>query len=238
MTVPADVLAALGSVSTATLSLQMLKRYGLRTRAVLGARPLSPSRCRFVGPAVTLRFAPAREDLLADAVLDSPANPTRGAVEELPAGSVLVCAMSGSLAGGALGDILAARLVARGAAGVVADGAMRDCGVLAAMDLPVFCLAPSAPPSFCGLLAVDRDVPVGCGGALVYPGDIMVADEDGVICIPARYAAELAESGPEQEALEAWIRARVEAGASTIGLYPPDAAALAAFRAEVSPASR
>lgn len=231
MTVSANTIARLRGVSTATLTIQMLKLHGMRSRAVAGVRPLSPSNCRFVGPASTLRYVPAREDLWSEAVLDSPANPTKDLIETLPAGGVLVIDMGGSMAGGALGDILVARLVARGAAGVVADGAMRDAGPLSAMPLPMFCAGFTAPPSFAGLLAVDRDVPIGCGGVLVRPGDIVVADEDGAVVLPAHLADDLAHSGLEQERLEGWIKDRVVAGATTRGLYPPDEAALAEYRA-------
>ena len=231
MTVSEQTIAALREISTATLTIQMLKRWGMRTRAVTNVRPLAPTNCRFVGLATTLRYVPAREDLWDEAVLDSPTNPTKALIETMPPGGVLVIDMGGSMSGGALGDILVARLVARGVAGVVADGAMRDAGPLAAMSLPMFCRGFTAPPSFCGILAVQRDVPIGCGGVLVRPGDVVVADEDGPIVVPAHLADDLAQTGAEQERMEAWIKARVEAGASTRGLYPPDDAAMAEYRA-------
>jgi len=233
MAVSAEILEALRGISTATLTIQMLKSHGLRTRAVADVRPISPTNCRFVGIASTLRYVPAREDLWHEAVLDSPANPTSDLIETMPPGNVLVIDMGGSSAGGALGDILVARLIARGVAGVVADGPMRDAGPLGTMSLAIWSKGCTAPPSFCGLLAVDRDVTVGCGGVLVRPGDVIVADEDGPIVIPQHLAEELARAGLEQERMEAWIKARVEAGASTRGLYPPGDAALAEYRAAV-----
>lgn len=225
------LIATLREVSTATLAAQLLKKHGMRSRSMQGLRPLAPGRCRFVGPAVTLRYVPAREDLGAEAMIDGPGNPTAALVDSLPAGAVLVADMGGSLAGGALGDIMVARLIARGAAGLVVDGAMRDAGPLAAMALPVFCRGVAPPPSFCGMIAVDAGVPIGCGGVLVRPGDLVCADEDGVVVLPAHLAADLARDGLEQERLEAWIKARIEAGAPLKGTYPPSPEVLAAWRA-------
>lgn len=225
------LLDTLRQVSTATLTSQLLKKHGMRSRTVRDVRPLNAARCRFVGPAVTLRYAPAREDLQAEAMIDGPGNPTGPLVDAMPAGAVLMVDMGGSLAGGALGDIMVARLIARGAAGLVTDGAMRDAGPVGAMALPVFCRGVTAPPSFNGLIAVDAQVPIGCGGVLVRPGDIVCADEDGVVVLPAHLAEGLARDGLEQERMEAWIKQRVEAGAPLKGLYPPSAEVVAEYRA-------
>jgi regulator of RNase E activity RraA len=231
MNVSADTLKTLSQVSTATMTSLLLGSHGMRSRTVQDVRPIVPGHCRFVGPAVTLRYAPAREDLDALASLAHPDNPARDLIDSMPAGGVLMIDMQGSVAGGALGDILVARLIARGAAGVVADGAMRDSGPLASMTVPVFCRMVTAPPSFNSLLAVDAQCPIGCGGVLVYPGDIVLADEDGVVVIPCHLAEALAAEGLEKERMEAWIKRRVEGGASIVGLYPPDANAVAEYRA-------
>lgn len=225
------IIERLRSVSTATLTIQLLKSFGMRSRAIRGVAPLAADNCRFVGPARTLRFAPAREDLISDALLDSPANPTRHLIETIEEGAVLVIDMGGSDIGGALGDILVQRLIIRGASGLVADGPMRDRGPLAAMSMPIWSKGCVASPSFCGLIAVDIDVPIGCGGVLVYPGDIVVADEDGPVIVPRHLAKPLADSGLEQERLEAWIKEQIAAGSSTIGLYPPTPETLAIYSA-------
>ncbi len=226
-----DLIEALRQVSTATLASLLLKKHGMRTRQVRDISPLAAGRCRFVGPAVTLRYAPAREDLMAEAMLDHPANPTAPLVDALPAGAVLMVEMGGSLAGGALGDIMVARLIARGAAGLVVDGAMRDVGPVAAMGLPVFCRGAAAAPSFGGVIAVEANGTIGCGGVLVRPGDLVAADEDGVVVLPAHLAAALAEAGLEQERMEGWIKARIEAGAPLKGTYPPGPEVLAEYKA-------
>jgi regulator of RNase E activity RraA len=216
----ADTLEKLRQVSTATITAQLIKIAGLRSRSPLGIRPLNPARARFVGPAVTLRYAPMREDLDARASTVHPDNPTRRVIESAASGSVLVIDMGGSVGGGAIGDILAARLIYRGIAGVVADGAMRDVGPLHDMDLPIHCRASTPPPSSAALLAVGTGEPVGCGGTLVYPGDIVCADEDGAVVIPRHLADKVAVDGLEQELIEVFIKARVLAGEPIDGFYP------------------
>lgn len=225
-----NTIEMLHEVSTATVTSQLIKQGGMRTRAVRGVRPIDPGRCRFAGPAVTVRYAPMREDLDAIASIAHPDNPMTAAIETMPAGSVLVV-QAGGMQGGALGDVLIARLVARGIAGVVSDGAMRDIAAAAGLGLPVFCAAHTPNPSSAELIAVETGGVVGCGGVLVYPGDIVVGDGDGVAVIPRHLADKVAEAGLDQERMEAWIRKRVEAGEALAGLYPPNEATAAAWRA-------
>ncbi len=225
-----DTLAILREVSTATVTSQLIKQGRMRTRSVLGVRPLDAARCRIVGPVVTVRYAPMREDLDPVASIAHPDNPMTRAIEESAAGSVLVVDMMGCVAGGALGDVLVARLVARGIAGVVADGAMRDIAAVVGLGLPVFCAGTVPSPSAAGLLAVETGGAIGCGGVLTYPGDIAVGDGDGVVIIPRHLADSVAVAGLEQERVEAWIRSRIEAGEGLAGLYPPSEALLAEWR--------
>jgi regulator of RNase E activity RraA len=226
----AETLDLLKGVSTATITGILLAKKGMRTRWIAGVRPVSPARCSFVGPAFTLRYVPIREDLDSKAGLHDPDNPMRHAIETIAAGSVFVLDMRGELGCGALGDILVSRLIARGVVGVVADGAMRDVGPLSEMALPVFCAGAAAPPSGNSLLAMDVQRPIGCGGVLVYPGDIVVGDSDGVVVIPRHLADEVAQAGHEKEQIEAWIKQRVQKGAVIPGNYPPNAAVEAAYR--------
>jgi regulator of RNase E activity RraA len=225
-----NMIEMLHEVSTATVTSQLIKQGGMRTRAVRGVRPIDPARCRFAGPAVTVRYAPMREDLDAIASIAHPSNPMTKAIETMPVGSVLVIQASG-LQGGALGDVLIARLVARGVAGVVSDGAMRDIQAASGLGLPVFCAAHTPNPSSAELIAVETGGVIGCGGVLVYPGDIVLGDGDGVAVIPQHLAEKVAEAGLDQERMESWIRKRVEAGEALAGLYPPNEATLAAWRA-------
>lgn len=228
-TLDAATRAQLLEASTATVSIQLLKR-GLRFAAVEGVRPLNRAAARFAGPAYTLRFIPAREDLATPASGARPDNPARVAIEEVPAGAVLVIDARGDRRAGTLGDILAARLLQRGVAGVVSDGAMRDAPELEKMALPIFCAGTAPPPSFNFLHPVGRNQPVGCGGAAVFPGDIVVGDGDGVVVIPRHLAAEVAQDSVEQERLEAFIRRRIDSGQPVPGNYPPSEETRAAYR--------
>src|SRR6185312_727256 len=210
-TLDAATRAQLLEASTATVSIQLLKR-GYRFASVDGVRPLNRAAARFAGPAYTLRFIPAREDLATPASGARPDNPARVAIEEVPAGAVLVIDARGDRRAGTLGDILAARLLQRGVAGVVSDGAMRDAPELEKMALPIFCAGTAPPPSFNFLHPVGRNQPVGCGGAAVFPGDIVVGDGDGVVVVPRHLAAEVAQDSVERERLEAFIRRRIDSG--------------------------
>jgi regulator of RNase E activity RraA len=150
-------------------------------------------------------------------------------VETIPAGHVLVQDCRGDTRAACGGGILMTRLAVRGAAGMVTDGCVRDWAQIAAMDLPVFCAGPSAPLNLAVHHAVDIDVPIGCGGVAVYPGDLIVGDADGVVVVPRHLAAELAADGLEQEQLEAFVQERIAAGAKLPGTYPPDEATRAAY---------
>src|SRR5262249_59603566 len=119
----------------------------------------------------------------------------------------------------------------RGAAGIVSDGGFRDSPTLADIDFPVYCARPSAPTNLTRHHAVDINVPIGCGDAPVYPGDIIVGDAEAVVVIPAALAHEVAEDAAQMTEFEDWVEARVKEGRSILGLYPPDAATRAEFEA-------
>ena len=216
-------------IGTAVLTSQLLKR-GFRNTFIADLRPANPRCARMVGPAYTLRVIPMREDLAGSGSVANPAHPQRAAIEQMPAGHVLVIDALGQTFSGSLGDILAARLLQRGVAGVVSDGAMRDSSELGTLNLPIFCKGFAAPPSFTRMMAADSGMPIGCGGVAVFPGDIISADTDGVVVIPRRLAAEVARDGAEQERVERFVRKRIDRGASIVGVYPPNEATMAAYR--------
>lgn len=222
--------AKLLEVSTATLTTQMLKR-GFRNVYMRGVRPLHRGLPRMVGEATTLRCIPAREDLDSLEALGSTEHPQRKAIETIAAGHVLVVDCRGELGAAGVGAILIARLKARGAAGFVSDGGVRDAEEASALGLPVFAAGASAPPSVARHHAVAIDEPIGCGGVAVYPGDIVVGDGDGVVVLPAPLAGEVAEAGYEQERLEGFIMAEIQAGKPLFGTYPANAETLARYRA-------
>lgn len=217
--------ARLAGVSTATLCTAMFK-HDFRAVFVQGPRRLTPGPA-MVGPASTLRTIAAREDLDALAVSDDPANPQRAGVESCPDGAVFVIDGRGDARAASLGDILAARLMARGAAGIVTDGGYRDSADIAAMAIPAYHARPSAPTNLTRHHGVAMKEQVTCGEAAVFPGDVLVGDGDGVVCLPARRAAEVAVGALKMTAFADFVEQRVAAGASTFGRYPPTGPATA-----------
>jgi regulator of RNase E activity RraA len=208
--------AALRSVSTATLTVQ-LSRHGIRDSFVRGLEPTRPD-LRLLGYARTLRYVPLREDVRDT---DGPElNAQKRAIESIGAGEVLVMDARQEHGAGTIGDILAARAMARGATGIVTDGGLRDSGAVAELDIPTYYGARHA--AVLGLVhyPLETDVPIGCGGALVMPGDVIVGDRDGVLVIPAALAEEVALAAVEQERREAWALERVLDGESVSGVYP------------------
>ena len=216
------VLAALAGGTTATVTTILLKR-GLRNVWLRGARPLLPAAGRVVGRAFTLRFVPAREDLATPESWASPRS-TRAAIEAMPPGCITVVDALGVTDAGIFGDILCGRMRQRGVAALVTDGAVRDVAGVSSTGLPVWCAGVAAPPSVAGLTFVGWQEPVACGGVAVFPDDVIVADGDGAVVIPAALVEHVAAAGPEQERFEAWVVSEVARGAPLPGLYPPDAA--------------
>ncbi|MEY4845779.1 MAG: hypothetical protein RL312_2060 [Pseudomonadota bacterium] len=210
--------AKLAAVSTATLTTVLFKR-GFRN-VFLGLSPLSPAGPRLVGPAYTLRTIPAREDLDVLDVFKDPSHPQRKGVEECPAGAVFVIDSRGDAGAASAGGILISRLRARGVAGAVTDGGFRDSPEIAAMAWPAYHAKPSAPTNLIHHHCVDLNVPIACAGVGVHPGDIMVGDGEGVVCIPAHIADAVAEEAFEQTVLEDFVQERVDAGHTIRGLYP------------------
>ena len=227
-TLNSSVAGQLRQISTATLSMVLLKR-GVRTSWLGGPSPLVPMSERIVGPAFTIRFVPGREDLSSpESYARSPS--FRDAIEAAPAGSVVVIDGRGNTLGATLGDILVARLAMKGVLAAVTDAPVRDADEIRKLELPVLCAGVAAPPSIVGLCFAGYDEIVGCGGVAICPRDVMVCDNDGALVIPASMAAEVAEAGLEQERFERFVQRRIRAGASVVGLYPPNEQALEDYR--------
>jgi regulator of RNase E activity RraA len=229
----AALLSTLRHITTATLTTVLLKR-GIRRAWMKGPRPLAERQPRIAGRAFTLRFVPAREDLATPASWASPRS-TRAAIEEMPDGCIATIDAMGVTEAGVFGDILAQRMQVRGVAGLVTDGAMRDKEGVLQTGLPVWCAGAAAPASVAGLTFVGWQEPIGCGGCAIYPGDVVVADGDGAVVIPAALADEVARLGAEQEELEAWLMDEVKAGKALPGLYPPNDETLARYKARKKP---
>lgn len=224
-----DVIAALQHVCTATLTTVLLKK-GLRNVWMRGPRPLVPGTPKQIGRAFTLRFVPAREDLATPASWGAPIS-TRAAIEAMPPGVIAVIDAMGTTDAGVFGDILCLRMAKRGVAGLVTDGVVRDGDGVRSTGLPVWCQGVAAPPSVAGLTFVAWQQPIGCGGVAVFPNDVVVADADGAVLIPAALLDEVVALAVEQELQEAWIMEEVHAGTKLPGLYPPDEAAKARYEA-------
>jgi regulator of RNase E activity RraA len=221
MTLEPEVIDTLSKVTTATLTTILLKK-GLRNVWLRGTRPLQSGQPRLVGRAFTLRFVPAREDLATPESWSSPIS-TRAAIEAMPAGCITVVDAMGVTDAGIFGDILCARMVKRGVSALITDGVVRDVAGVLGTKLPVWCSGAAAPPSVAGLTFVDWQRPIGCGGVAVFPGDVVVVDDDGAVLIPAAFLEDMLKLAPEQERMEAWIMEEVNKGAALPGLYPMNA---------------
>jgi regulator of RNase E activity RraA len=207
-------------VSTATLCTALYKR-GLRHQFIQDVRPLNPNRPNMVGEAFTLRYIPAREDLNPITVFQDRGHPQRKAVEECPPGAVFVIDSRKDARAASAGSILVTRLMKRGVAGVVTDGGFRDSPEIAQLDIPAYHQRPSAPTNLTLHQALDINVPIGCGDAPVWPGDVVVGDAEGVVVIPAAIADEIAAEATEMTAFEDFVTEKVREGLSILGLYPP-----------------
>ncbi|MEI4474194.1 ribonuclease activity regulator RraA [Frigidibacter sp. MR17.24] len=213
-------IAALERSSTATVTTLLLKR-GLRNVWMRGTRPLAGAGrtpCR-AGPAFTLRFVPMREDLATPESWASGGS-TRAAVEAMGRGDIAVVDSGGQRDAGIFGDILCRRMLARGVAGLVTDGALRDQRGTLATGLPVWAAGVAAPPAIGAMTFAGWGDLIGCGGVAVRPGDMIVADDDGAVVIPAGLVPEVAEAAARQDDEESWVLAEVAGGAALPGLYP------------------
>jgi regulator of RNase E activity RraA len=209
----------LKTVSTATLCTALYKR-GLRNQVIQDVHPLNAGAGPMVGEAFTLRYIPAREDLNPLSVFQDRSHPQRKAVEECPPGAVFVIDSRKDARAASAGSILVTRLMKRGVAGVVTDGGFRDSPEIARLAIPVYHHRPAAPTNLTIHQALDINVPIGCGDAPVWPGDVVVGDAEAVVVIPAHLADEVAEEAVEMTAFEDFVTEEVEKGRSILGLYP------------------
>ena len=218
----------LRAVSVATLTTCLFKR-GFRGQLIQDVKPLAGGAERVVGEAFTVRTIPAREDLATMAILSDQSYPQRAAIEACPAGHVLVIDSRRDARAASGGDILMTRLMVRGVAGCITDGGMRDCAEIAAMGFPVYQAKASAPISLIHHLSVDMNVPIACGDAPVFPGDIIVGDAEAVIVLPAHLANEVAAEAFEMTAYEDFAVQEVRSGALMFDVYPANDASRSRF---------
>ena len=207
------------NILATSLATALFKR-GLRHQVIQDVRPVKAKGRNMVGPAFTLRYIPAREDRNALSVFRNPEHPQRHAIETCPEGHVMVMDSRKDARAASAGDILITRLMVRGGAGVVTDGGFRDAMRIGELEMPAYHHRPSSPTNLTINEAIDINVPIGCGDAPVFPGDIVVGDDDSVIVIPAHLADEIADEATEMTAYEEFVVEQVKAGETIIGLYP------------------
>ena len=223
-----ETIERLQRISTATLTMVLLKR-GIRRTWMRGPAPVFPDAPRVVGPAFTVRFVPAREDL-ATPESYAKAHSFRDAIERCPAGSIMVIDGCRSHEAATLGDILIARLKVNGVLAAVTDAPVRDIAEIRKVGLPVFSAGAAAPPSITGLVYAGYGELIGCGDVAVAPGDLIVGDADGVVVVPRALAEEVAAAGLEQERYERFVQMRVLQGNPVVGLYPPNTDTLTVYQ--------
>ena len=219
MPVSQATLDKLRLVSVATIATALFKR-GLRNQVIQDVRPVRPKGKNMVGPAFTLRYMPAREDRNQLAEFRNPKHPQRHAIETCPPGHVLVMDSRRNANAASAGDILITRLMVRGGAGVVTDGGFRDAMQIGKLDMPAYHQRPTSPTNLTINEAIEINCPIGCGDAPVFPGDIVVGDDDSVIIIPEHLADEIADETTEMSAYEDFVIEQVRVGQTIIGLYP------------------
>lgn len=219
MTLSPQTAQLLAQVNVSTLTNCLLKR-GLRNQFLHGVRPVATEGGNMVGPAFTLRFIPSREDLDTMAMYQSETHVQRRAMEECPAGHVLVVDSRGESRAASAGDLLIGRLRARGCAGIVTDGGYRDLPGVVRTGLPAYQRATASPATPIALHPADLNLPIGCAGVAIYPGDIIVGDTEGVVAIPAHLCAEIAEEAFATMQYEEFAEEKIAEGRSIYGLFP------------------
>jgi regulator of RNase E activity RraA len=218
-----DLLARLARISSGTLTTELFRR-GFRQCFLVGLRPLNPDVKPFAGTAFTMRFIPAREDTETYATLKpvpDDENLQWVGVERIGPDQVMVIDSNRDPRAASMGNMLLTRMQIRGARAVVTDGSFRDGSEIAAMDLPAYAAAVVASTRLSYHHVADLNVPIGCAGVAVYPGDVVVGDKDGVTIVPRHVAPEILEACEKRDALETYLAGRIRAGEALWGVYPP-----------------
>jgi regulator of RNase E activity RraA len=233
---PDGVLDTLRQVSTSTIATQLYKR-GFRQPQLLGVRPLSEVVDGFVGEAFTMRFIPMREDVDGLDPYRSGNTLQWEAFEALQPGQVLVVDSYRSATAASGGDMLMTRAWKRGAAAVVTDGGLRDGHVLAKLPFPTYASEVTITTRAAQHHVADLNVPIGCAGVAVYPGDVVHGDGDNITIIPAQWAEEMADLCERRDGIEGYLAMRVQAGEPLWGVYPPSEQTRAEYQAWVAAGS-
>jgi len=229
MFIDGELRSKIDNVSAASISTRLVKR-GIRNCVVRNVLPIARISNPMFGPAFTLRYIPAREDIDGAEYGADPSNLQRQAIDQIPKGHVLVVDCRELQGVAAIGAVLARRLRYRGAAGIVADGGLRDPEDLSTLGLPSFGAGSAILPNFVSHHAADVDKPIACGGVAIYPGDYMLGDNDGVVVIPPKYLIDVVEESYELSIREEFLKLELDRGQPAQGTYPPDEATLARYQ--------
>lgn len=208
----------LARCGTANIANALLRR-GFRNVCLQGLRPVGIGQS-MVGPAYTLRFIPAREDLDNAEAYARRDNLHRVAMESCPEGAVLVIDAFGNTRSSSAGDMMALRLKCRGVKGIVTDGGFRDMPGILNVGLPAYQREGAQPSTPLTMHPVEVNGPVGCAGVAIYPGDVIVGDADGVVAIPSHLAEEVARDALDAEEYEVFAAWHLENGCSLFDVFP------------------
>ena len=215
-----ELVAAVLAVGTASAS-STLAHMGLRNCHMQGPLPFSPGRA-IAGPALTLQFMPKREDLYGDGEYSDPEKQLhRHVLYHVEEGDIVVVDARGDMTSGVFGDMMSTYFKGRGGAGMVIDGCLRDRPNLDKLDIPLWIRGWT--PNFhtqTNLMPFAVNVPIACGGVTVVPGDIIIADDDGAVCVPAALAATVVERSASHHEWEDFSRIKLMQGAPLQRYYP------------------
>jgi len=230
--VPDSVLDRLARATSGSLTTQLYIK-GLRQPVLHGLTPLNKKVQPFAGRAYTMRFIPAREDV--DVYGNLTTSPSADnlqwvGVEQIEPGHVLVIDSNKDGRAASMGNMLITRMMMRGARGVITDGTFRDGTELSQMDFPIWSTGVTATTRLSYHHVADLQVPIGCAGVAIYPGDVIHGDGDNITVIPAHLAEEMADLCEKRDDIEAYLALRVQAGEPLWGLYPPSDATRAQFK--------
>jgi regulator of RNase E activity RraA len=225
-----DVIQDLESCQVATIVSTLFKK-GFGSRFFAGLKPIGPAGRSIAGEAFTIRAIPVREDMRAASGDGRAPNMHRQAMAAVESGKFIVFDGRGSADVSPLGDLIALSLAERGVKGFITDTGVNDIPSINAIGFPVYALGPAGIPGSARIQVVEWNVPIGVGQVAVFPGDIIVADDMGAVCIPADIAADVAKAALRQERMEIFIEAELKRGAPLETTYPPDHETLSRFEA-------
>ena len=232
--IPDDIRTRLIACSVPSV-VSTLYRMGYQNEFLKGVKPLSPSAPVMVGPAMTLRTIPIREDMRTAIAEGRAENLQKQPIERTAAGEVQVCEAGSETGTALLGDMVTTAFKVRGVAGLVVDGGVNDRAAIEGIGLPVYAMGDASLPFTSHRHITALNAPIGCGGVAVFPGDVMIGDRNGVAAIPLAVADEVADKALYREQLEAFCAERLRAGAPIGTTYPPDEATIADFESTRSP---